>query len=60
MVHTSVVLRVGLVVLLVGHHYHIHKDDLQGFDRLYQVSDTLNPASHEFWEMAILLSLFVI
>ena len=55
---TSVMLRIGCVAGLLLHHYHKHEDDLHGFDRLFQVSDIINPVSHEFWEVVILLSLF--
>ena len=51
-------LRIGCVAGLLLHHYHKHEDDLHGFDRLFQVSDIINPVSHEFWEVVILLSLF--
>jgi hypothetical protein len=57
---TSVWLRIGCILALLGHHYHTHEHDLEGFDRLFQASDTLNPHSHEFWEVVIFLSLFFI
>ena len=45
----------GLVLtLMVIHHYDIHPE-LQGFERLFQVDDILNPFSHEFFEVLVLL-----
>ena len=55
---TSVLVRIGCIMGLLLHHYHTHEHDLQGFDRLFQVSDIINPYSHEFGEVVIFLSLF--
>lgn len=38
----------GIGCLLMIHHWCIHPE-LDGVDRLYQISDWANPASHEFW-----------
>ena len=43
-----------IFMLIVAHHYSIHPE-LQGVDRFFQLSDSLNPFSHEFWALASLL-----
>lgn len=45
---------IAALLILLAHHYYIH-DDLDGFDRVFQVTDVFKIDSHEFWETILLI-----
>ncbi len=45
---------IAVLFVLLAHHYYIH-DELDGFDRVFQVKDVFKIDSHEFWETILLV-----